>query len=79
MYTILYLIKIIDQFNIIMEAYPTYQTMIGDPTTENKLIKLTVKQADITDEVIDAIVNCANRNLIHCGGLANDVISKGGM
>jgi len=39
---------------------------------------LRVKRGDITDEKVDAIVNAANSHMQHGGGVAGDIVSKGG-
>ena len=41
-------------------------------------IELKVVQADITDEVVDAIVNAANEHLSHGGGVAGAISRRGG-
>ena len=43
----------------------------------NKL-SIEIVQADITTEVVDAIVNAANENLKHGGGVAGAISRKGG-
>jgi O-acetyl-ADP-ribose deacetylase (regulator of RNase III) len=40
--------------------------------------RLELAQGDITDESVDAIVNAANAQLIHGGGLAGAIVRKGG-
>jgi O-acetyl-ADP-ribose deacetylase len=39
---------------------------------------LQVVEGDITEEKVDAIVNAANANLLHGGGLAGIILRKGG-
>lgn len=49
--------------------------------TETKLSEAAVLkliQGDITDEVVDAIVNAANSHLQHGGGVAGAIVRKGG-
>ena len=41
-------------------------------------VNLEVHQGDLTDEVVDAIVNAANSMLMHDGGLAAKIANRGG-
>ena len=45
-------------------------------TREKK--KISVFKSDITKHLVDAIVNAANENLQHVGGLAGDIVKEGG-
>lgn len=45
------------------------------PLPEKSILLL---QGDITDEMVDAIVNAANSHLQHGGGVAGAIVSKGG-
>ncbi|XP_072026437.1 protein mono-ADP-ribosyltransferase PARP14-like [Amphiura filiformis] len=47
-------------------------------TTENG-VELMVCKGDLTREKVDAIVNAANVELNHIGGLAGDIVKKGGI
>lgn len=40
--------------------------------------KLRLVRGDITERVVDAIVNAANSNLYHGGGVAAAIVAKGG-
>ncbi len=40
--------------------------------------RLSLRQADLTDEDVDAIVNAANTGLAHGGGVAGAILRKGG-
>ena len=40
--------------------------------------KLEILQGDITQQQVDAIVNAANQNLLHGGGVASTILRKGG-
>ena len=40
---------------------------------------VSLRQGDITDEVVDAIVNAANEGLVHGGGVAGAILRKGGL
>ena len=44
----------------------------------NGKVKLDIHQGDLTDEVVDAIVNAANSMLMHDGGLAKSIADRGG-
>ena len=41
-------------------------------------VKLSLYQSDITDEIVDVIVNAANEWLSHGGGVAASIVRKGG-
>ena len=41
-------------------------------------LRIALVQGDITEEITDAIVNAANENLRHMGGLAAAISKKGG-
>ncbi len=41
-------------------------------------VEMIISTGDITEERVDAIVNAANENLIHGGGLAAAIVRKGG-
>ena len=45
--------------------------------TTNSGVKLVVCKGDLTREKVDAIVNAANVDLKHMGGLAGDIVKKG--
>jgi O-acetyl-ADP-ribose deacetylase (regulator of RNase III) len=41
-------------------------------------IRIEICQGDITNEQVDAIVNAANADLQHGGGVAGAIVRKGG-
>ncbi len=45
---------------------------------ENLNVEIILKQADLTDENVDVIVNAANSHLQHGGGVAGAIVQKGG-
>ena len=55
----------------------SFSSYIKQTTLQNN-VKLQVCNADITMEWVDAIVNAANSQLRHGGGLAAAVVRNGG-
>ncbi len=43
-----------------------------------KGVKIQIVKGDITEEDVDAIVNAANENLMHGGGVAGAIVRRGG-
>ena len=41
-------------------------------------MKISVLKGDITEQRVDAIVNAANEDLAHGGGVAGAIVDKGG-
>lgn len=41
--------------------------------------KIIIKEGDITEEDVDAIVNAANKRLFHGGGVAWAIVKKDGL
>jgi O-acetyl-ADP-ribose deacetylase len=50
--------------------------VISERTVNNRTLRLV--QGDITERNVDAIVNAANSNLQHGGGVAGAIVRKGG-
>jgi O-acetyl-ADP-ribose deacetylase len=50
--------------------------VISEKTVNNRTLRLV--QGDITERNVDAIVNAANSNLQHGGGVAGAIVRKGG-
>ena len=46
-------------------------------TTHSSGVKIKVIVGDMTSHKVDAIVNAANANLAHVGGLAQAIVDKG--
>ena len=44
----------------------------------NGWLKVNVNFGYITTEVVDAIINPANENLIHSDGIAGEIMKRGG-
>ena len=51
--------------------------VLRQTTLQNKVI-LQVCMGDLTEEVVNGIVNAANENLRHGGGVAAAIVKKGG-
>jgi len=52
------------------------QQIISEKKINNRTLRLV--QGDITERNVDAIVNAANSNLQHGGGVAGAIVRKGG-
>ena len=58
------------------EVWPTAEFICSCPTKEGKTI--SVMKGDITKDRVDVIINAANDNLRHIGGLAAAIVKAGG-
>ena len=76
--------KIRDELNVLC-TYPkargenkVLKSAYLKTATSEYRIKLEICQGDITNEEVDAVVNAANEDLKHIGGLAKSILEAGG-
>jgi O-acetyl-ADP-ribose deacetylase (regulator of RNase III) len=63
---------------LVWNYHPEYGRNILSNYSLNGTVKLDIHQGDLTEEVVDAIVNAANSMLMHDGGLAMRIADRGG-